>query len=127
MRQIFTQFGGVVPRIDNDRKLPSYSATRARDVDMTSGSLVPMTQDPPFQSLHNTDDGTLKAGIPWGDVISIDPPSQVTLAEKITMTLPDQWFDVQHHYSHTELTIPRCGHGPDNFCQGDRGHVIDLD
>jgi hypothetical protein len=93
MRQILKRFGGRVPRIENPRKLPAYSATRAQDVDMTSGSLVPLAFDAPFQSLHNTD-GTLKSGLDWGDVISIDAPAQVTLDSKIFQCLAFNWMDI---------------------------------
>ena len=89
------RFGGEVPRITNKRKLASYSAQRAKNVDLTSGALSPIFVDPPFQSLHETD-GTMKPGLDWGDLISIAKPDPVTVVpvDRIQMCRPVNWANI---------------------------------
>lgn len=88
-----SQFGGLVPRV-NDRKIPKFSATAARNVDMRSGSLKPILVEPPFQSLHDETTGSLKSGLNWGDLISIDKPDPVTLVNRIKMARPAYWANI---------------------------------
>jgi len=81
------KFGGLVPRITNPRKLPKTSAKRAQNVDLTSGDLVPIAVDPPFQSLHNAD-GTMKAGLSKADLTYIPKPPVVREKSRVFMCDP---------------------------------------
>ena len=85
MSSIFIdKFGGRVPRITNPRKLPKSNAQKAQDVDLTSGDLVPIAVDAPFQSLHETD-GTMKAGLTRQNLTYIPKPPVVKESSEIRL------------------------------------------
>lgn len=87
---IYDNFGGIIPKVD-PKRLPAGSATRAHNVELSSGKLEPMSITAGFQTNHEADTGRIKPQIPLSELIAIPEPDKPTLLSKYKMASPESW------------------------------------